>query len=52
MLSSRIYKELFLNVKRRSGRKLTPVITDGLIKPGRLTYNVVSLIPCNDDTIN
>ena len=50
-VSSRIYKQVFLKVKRRSGRKLSPVITDGLIKPGRSAYNVVPVTPCNDDAI-
>ena len=49
---SRIYKQLLLKVKRRFGRKLSLVITDGLIKPGRSAYNVVSLIPYNYDAIN
>ena len=47
MVSSRIYKQAFLKVKRRPGRKLSPVITDGLIKPGRSAYNVVPITPCN-----
>ena len=49
---SRIYKQFLLKVRRRSGRKLSPIITDGLIKPGRSAHNAVSLIPCNDDAIN
>ena len=31
--------------------KLSPVITDGLIKPGRSAYNVVPVTPCNDVAI-
>ena len=51
MVSSRIYKQVFLKAKRRSGRKLSQVITDGLIKPGRSAYKVVPVTPCNDDAI-
>jgi len=50
-MSSRIYKQVFINVKGRSGRKLSPVITDGLIKPGRSAYNFVPFTICNDDAI-
>ena len=50
-VSSIIYKQVFLKVKRRSGRKLSPVITDGLIMLGRSAYNVVPITPCNDDII-
>ena len=49
-MSSRIYKQLFLEV-RRSGRKLFTVITDGLLKPERSPYNIVPFTPCNDDAI-
>jgi len=51
MVSSRIYKQMLLKAKRRSGRKLSSVITDGLIKPGRSAYNFVPFSPCNDDAI-
>ena len=50
-MSSRIYKQVFLKVKRRSGRKLSPVITDRLTKPERSVYNVVPVTPGNDDAI-
>ena len=50
-VSSRIYKQVFLKDKRRSGRKLSPVITVELIRPGRSAYNVVPVTPCNDNPI-
>ena len=39
-VSSRIYKHFFPIVKRRSGRKLSPVTADGFINPGKSTYSV------------
>ena len=50
-VSSRIYKQVLLEVKRRSGRKLLPVITDGLINPERSANNVISFTPCKGDAI-
>ena len=50
-VSSIIYKQVFLKVKRRSGRNLSPVITDGPMKPGISAYNVVPVTPCNDNAI-
>ena len=47
-----MYRQFFFKFKRRSGRKLSTIGTDGLIKPGKSAYNVVSLIPCNNDVIN
>ena len=39
-VNSRMYKTLFSIAKRRSGRSWSPVITEGLIKPGRSTYSL------------
>ena len=51
MVSSRIYKQLFLIVRRRSGRKVLTLITDGILKPERSAYNILPFTPCNDDAI-
>ena len=39
-VNSRMHKTLFSIAKRKSGRNWSPVITEGLIKPGRSTYSL------------
>ena len=50
-VGSRIYKQFLLELKRRSGRKLLPVITDGLINPERSAQNAITFTPCKGDAI-
>jgi hypothetical protein len=47
-VSSSMYKHLLEMDKSKSGRRLSPVMIEGLVKPGRSTYRVELLMVMED----